>query len=155
MNGAIQLNISQTSTSVSTKQDPFCHKVFGARFSCKIWTILSGKKSCTESCSKPPQNSRFFFLVSSKIPCKIPCKIFCKIPSRLPHPYSYHGRQGRPGRRGYRREYLYGRGVQWLELKPRACCIGRCTRIIFIFGLSPSNSPEATVHMRRGGRRLC
>ena len=59
------------------------------------------------------------------------------------------------GRRGYRREYLYGRGCQWLKLKPRAWRIGRCTRIIFISGLSPSNSPAATVHIRRGGRRLC
>jgi hypothetical protein len=52
--------------------------------------------------------------------CKIRCKIFCKIPSRLPPQTplrpGYHVVQGR---RGYRREYLYGRGIQWLELKLR------------------------------------
>jgi hypothetical protein len=36
--------------------------------------------------------------------------------NRGPAPTLHHG--GR-GRRGYRREYLCGRGVQWLRLKPR------------------------------------
>jgi hypothetical protein len=90
------------------------------------------------------QNSRFFFLVSCKICARFQQRFFTRfLPASPPPKPSYHGYHVVQGRRGYRREYLYGRGVQWLELKPRAWRIKWYAWLSCIRVLLPSKFPAA------------